>query len=104
MGIWSYIKQAYFISRKRFCEFKKPFLKITHQKYIPLWKEQMLQLTKEELKPYEEAKECYICGKEILEKFAKDKIYQKVRDHCHYTSKYRGAVHSTCNFNFSVPN
>ena len=32
----------------------------------------------------------------------KDKKYHKVRDHCHYTEKYRGAVHSICNLKNSV--
>ena len=26
-----------------------------------------------------------------------DKKQQKVRDHCHYTEKYRGAAHNICN-------
>ena len=30
--------------------------------------------------------------------------YQKVRDHCHCTGKYKGAAHSICNFKFNVPN
>ena len=30
--------------------------------------------------------------------------YQKVRDYCHYTSKYRGAAHSFCNLKFNMPN
>ena len=46
--------------------------------------------------------------KRILKKFAKDKNYQKVnwvkRDNCHYTGKYRGAVHSVFNLKFNVPN
>ena len=29
---------------------------------------------------------------------------RKVRDHCHYTGKYRGAGHSICNLKFNVPN
>ena len=51
----------------------------------------MLLLIKEELKPYQDAKVSYICGKRIL-KFTNDKNYQKFRDHCHYTGKYRVAV------------
>ena len=29
-------------------------------------------------------------------------IYQKVRDHCHYTGKIRGAAHSICNLRHKV--
>ena len=36
--------------------------------------------------------ECYACGKPFGEKG-----FKKVRDHCHYTGKYRGALHSKCN-------
>ena len=31
-------------------------------------------------------------------KYLKDKKYQKVRDHCHYTGEY-----SICNLKYSVP-
>ena len=30
--------------------------------------------------------------------------YQKIRDNCHYTGKYRDAAHSICNLKFNVPN
>ena len=39
---------------------------------------------------YEKQKGCYICEKE----FSTDKKYRKVRDHCHYTGKFRGATHN----------
>ena len=29
--------------------------------------------------------------------------YRKVRDHCHYTSKYRGAAHDICNLRYIIP-
>ena len=33
----------------------------------------------------------------------KTKRYRKVRDHCHYSGKYRGAAHSIRNLKYSVP-
>ena len=35
-------------------------------------------------------------------KYVKDKKYNKVRDHCHFTGEYTGAVHSICNLKYSV--
>ena len=64
----------------------------------------MLPLTKEELRSNQDAKLCCICGKKILKKFSKDINYEKVRDHCHYTGKYRNAAHSICNLKFNVLN
>ena len=68
-----------------------------------VWKEKMLLLTKEKLKSYQDAKLCYICGKRILQHLAKSKNYWKVKDHCHYTGKCRGAAHSICNLRFNIP-
>ena len=31
-----------------------------------------------------------------------DKKQQKVRDHCHYTGKYRGAAHNICNLRYKI--
>ena len=39
----------------------------------------------------------------LWQKTKKNKLYKKVRDHCHYTGKYRGAAHSICNLRYEVP-
>ena len=30
------------------------------------------------------------------------KVYHKVRDHCHYTGKFRGAAHNICNLRYRM--
>ena len=63
----------------------------------------MLPLTKKELKLHQVATVCYICGKRFPQMFVDGKKYRKVRDHYHFTSKYRGAAHSICNLRYNVP-
>ena len=59
---------------KKFCEsLRKHAKNIIHFK-----KKKILQLTKEELKSHQDAKVCYICGKRILQKLAKNKNYRTV--------------------------
>ena len=39
-------------------------------------------------------------------KFSTDhnnKKYHKVRDHCHYTGKYRGGAHDICKLRYKIP-
>ena len=63
----------------------------------------MKLLIKKQQESYENAEICYICKEKFENKYVKDKKYCKVRDHCHYTGECRGAAHSLCNLNFSVP-
>ena len=49
---------------------------------------------KEEERFYEETK-CWICNEEFND--------NKVRDHCHFTDRYRGAAHNKCNLNYKKP-
>ena len=65
-------------------------------------KKEMISLTDEEKESYENLKICRICEKEFRTD-NKDKKYHKVRDHCHYTGKYRGAPHNNCNFHYKIP-
>ena len=41
--------------------------------------------------------------KEVFGIDDKDKKYYKVRDHCHYTGKYRGTAHNICNLRYKIP-
>ena len=43
----------------------------------------MKLLTKEQQESYENANIYYICKEIFKNKYAKDKKYRKVRDHCH---------------------
>ena len=63
-------------------------------------KKKIIPLTKEEKINYNDQKICYICKKEFDKS---DKKHHKVRDHCHYTGKYRGAAHNICNLRYKVP-
>ena len=55
----------------------------------------MIPLTKEEEDNYNKENICHICKKD----FNND----KVRDHCHFTGKYRGAAQNTCNLRYKIP-
>ena len=85
---------------KKFCESLRKHAK----NIIDFGKKKMLPSTKVELKSHQDSKVCYICGKIFLKKFPNNKNYRKVREYCHFTDKFRGAVHSTCNLRFNVPN
>ena len=65
-------------------------------------KKEMMSLTDEENKSYKKQIVSYICEKG----FSTDddnKKYHKVRDHCHYTGKYRrAAAYSICNLKYKT--
>ena len=68
-------------------------------KMIKKEEKKMITLTNEENNSYEEQEACFICN----EKFCMDendetyKNRRNVKDHCHYTGKFRGATHRICN-------
>ena len=53
-------------------------------------------MTANDWRDFNTATKCFICGKDFKEG---DK---KVRDHCHFTGKYRGCAHDDCNLQFSM--
>ena len=66
----------------------------------------MIPPTDDKNKSYEKEKVCYICKKEFCTNKNAEKEFElkhKVRDHCHYTGKVRGAAHSICNLIYKIP-
>ena len=81
---------------KRFCnDLKEHVIRIINYETEPV-----ISLTEEEKESYENQQLCHICDKEFYTN--NNKEMRKVRDHCHYTGKYRGAAHSKCNLNYKI--
>ena len=74
---------------KKFCK----DLRKHDTKIINYEKKKMIPLTKEEKN--------IIMRKNLTRVIKK---HHKVRDHCHYTGKYRGAAHNICNLRYKIPN
>ena len=55
-----------------------------------------LIMSEEEEHSFQQSNSCWICKKIINDDD------EKVRDHCHITSKFRGAAHWSCNTNFQL--
>ena len=84
---------------KRFCK----DLREHATKIINCEKKDMIPLTKKEEENYNNQKVCYICKKEfITSDTTEHKKNHKVRNHCHYTGKYRGTAHNTCNLRYKI--
>ena len=51
--------------------------------------------TEEDRKHFNNASDCWICGEELGN--------DRVRDHCHFTGRYRGPAHNSCNLKYRKP-
>ena len=66
-------------------------------------KREMVPLTHEENSFYNKQERCYICKQKFcMDKYDKNYLdIRKVKGHCHYKGKFRGAAHSMCNLNYN---
>ena len=71
--------------------------------YIP---EKTMIFKIQEQQQYEKETKCWICKEEFDDTVDENgyKKNEKVRDHCHYTGRYRGAAHNLCNLKYRKPN
>ena len=57
--------------------------------------EKEMIFTEEDTKHFNKASDCWICGEELGN--------DRVRDHCHFTGRYRGPAHNRCNLKYRKP-
>ena len=79
-------------------DFIRELISRVKQAHLSLPKKEMIPLNSEEWKKFRESEVCWLCKKKFGEK-----TLSKVRDHCHYTGKFRGAAHQSCNLKFQRP-
>ena len=72
-------------------------IKILNNQIIDEHFNKKLKMTLEDENNYQNSKDCWICNQKIN----KDK--DKVRDHCHITSKCRVGAHNECNSKLKTP-
>ena len=79
---------------KKFCDH---VIGEAHRLYQSFPEVSMTPLTPKEMDRYKRSERCHICFKPFKED------NPKVRDHCHYTSSYRGPSHMKCNLMYKIP-
>ena len=77
-----------------FCDYVENETKRLHHMFP---EKPMKSLTREQWRKFNKATKCHMCFKEFQE------LNPKVRDHCHYTGKYRGPAHRICNLRYKIP-
>ena len=79
-------------------DFIRELISRVKEAHLSLPKKEMIPLSSEEWKKFRKSKVCWLCRGKFGEK-----RFSKVRDHCHYTGKFRGAAHQSCNLKFQRP-
>ena len=72
---------------QKFMDMLEEDIKRIYREYLRFPKE--MKYAKSDEVRFQAATECHICGGEL----GKD----RARDHCHFTGKFRGAAHVSCN-------
>ena len=80
----------------KFCKDLREYI----TKIINYEKKKMIPLTTKEKIYHNKQKICYVCKNQFNNN---DQKNYKVKDHCHYTGKYRGAAHNICKLRYKVP-
>ena len=96
-SVFKSVKRTYTRTKKEDPNAEDVFIKWLENdvKEIANIKPKKMVFTEEDEKQFNKASDCWLCGEELGN--------DRVRDHCHYTGRYRGAAHNSCNLNYSKP-
>ena len=96
-GVYKSILRKYTKTKPEDADAMDVFIKWLEEdvKAIANIKEKEIIFTEEDRKQFNKASDCWICGEYLGN--------DKVRDHCHFTGRYRGPAHNSCNLKYRKP-
>ena len=96
-GVYKPILRKYTKTKPEDADAMDVFIKWLEEdvKAIANIEEKEMIFTEEDKKQFNKASDCWICGEELGN--------DRVRDHCHFTGRYRGPAHNSCNLKYRKP-
>ena len=96
-GVYKPILRRYIKTKEEDMDAMDVFIKWLEEdvKAIANIEEKEIIFTEEDRKKFNKASDCWICGEELGN--------DRVRDHCHFTGRYRGPAHNSCNLKYRKP-
>ena len=96
-GVYKPILRKYTKTKEEDMDAMDVFIKWLEEdvKAIANIEEKEIIFTEEDRKQFNKASDCWICGEELGN--------DRVRDHCHFTGRYRGPAHNSCNLKYRKP-
>ena len=96
-GVYKSILRKYTKTKEEDMDAMDVFIKWLEEdvKAIANIEEKEIIFTEEDRKQFNKASDCWICGEYLGN--------DRVRDHCHFTGRYRGPAHNSCNLKYRKP-
>ena len=96
-GVYKPILRKYTKTKEEDMDAMDVFIKWLEEdvKAIANIEEKEMIFNEEDKKQFNKTSDCWICGEEL--------VNDRVRDHCHFTGRYRGPAHNSCNLKYRKP-
>ena len=96
-GVYKSILRKYTKTKEEDMDAMDVFIKWLEEdvKAIANIEEKEMIFNEEDKKQFNKASDCWICGEYLGN--------DRVRDHCHFTGRYRGPAHNSCNLKYRKP-